>query len=212
MALPGQKETVMPLTPASRSHTDRRLLRTRAIAATRAVTRVQGGIGKARTLIARFGRLLVVMGAGLALALSVSGTSAEAVTTMHVGLNIETYPGVSLDNNKYALNIDVLLPSNRWDGQGYINNGAVITLKVMGADTWSDDLQMGPYTYSVSNGLFADDDGIHLRLHLPATYDQLNEDWGTIDTAGDEIYIQATWIDGDGATINSRSNEVSGIF
>ena len=29
---------------------------------------------------------------------------------------------------------------------------------------------------------------------------------------GDEIYIQAKWIDGDGATINSRSNEVSGNF
>lgn len=205
----------MTLTPASRSHADRRLLRARAIATTpvRAITLGQGSAGgKARTMIARFGRRLVVVGASLALALSVSATSAEAVTRMDVALDIETFPGVSVDNNKYSVNIDVFLPSNRFDGQGYINNGAVIKLKVMGADTWDDDLLIGPLTFSKSNGLFAQDDGIHLRLNLPASYDQLNEDWGSIDTAGDEIYIQATWIDGDGGTINSRSNQVSGIF
>ena len=69
---------------------------------------------------------------------------------------------------------------------------------------------MGPFTYSRSNGLFAQDDGIHLRTTISATFSQLNED--TFPEVGDEIYIQAKWIDGDGATINSRSNEVSGNF
>jgi hypothetical protein len=167
---------------------------------------------RARTRVARFGRMLVAAGAVLAATLAVSASPAAAVTRMDVSLNIETHYGASTDNNTYYMNIDVHLPSNRYDGQGYINNGAKITLWVMGADTFSDDLQMGPFTYTVSNGLFATDDGIHLRLHMFATYDQLNEVWGAIDTAGDEIFISARWVDGAGATINSRSNEVSGIF
>jgi hypothetical protein len=205
----------MTFIPTFRSHIDRLQEASAAVATTPAhVTPVGkgGGAGKAGMLFARFGRRLVVAGVVLVAALSMSGTPAAAVTTMNVALTIETHPGPSVDNNSYTVHIDVFLPSNGWDGQGYINNGAVIKLWVMGADTFSDDLLMGPLTFSGSNGLFAQDDGIHLRLHLPATYDQLNEDWGSIDTAEDEIYIKARWIDGDGATINSRSNEVSGIF
>ena len=202
----------MTLAPASCIH-DRRRRRSLAIgtAPVRAISGGRGGpVEKRRTLMVRLGRRLVVVGAVLGLVLIVSSTPAAAVTTMNAGLNIETFPGVSLDNNKYALNVDVLLPSNRWDGQGYINNGAVIRLKVMGADPGSDDFLMGPFTYSRSNGLFAQDDGIHLRTTISATFSQLNED--TFPEVGDEIYIQAKWIDGDGATINSRSNEVSGNF
>ncbi|GAA1625722.1 hypothetical protein GCM10009733_022990 [Nonomuraea maheshkhaliensis] len=159
----------------------------------------------------RLGRRLAAAGAGLALALSVATLPAAAVTEMHVGLSIETFPGPSHDNNTYAVNIDVWLPSNRYDGQGYINNGARVELRVMGRDTWFDNLQMGPYTYR-RGPLYADDNGIHLRVRLPATHDQLNEDWGSLDTAGDEIFVRARWVDGAGDTITSESNQVNGVF
>jgi hypothetical protein len=203
----------MTFTPPSRSRIEGRLRRAGAIATApiRSITRGNGDAGrKPRTLLASFGRLLAVAGVVLSLGLSLSGAPAAAVTTMNVRLHIETFPGVSLDNNKYRLDVDVFLPSNLWDGQGYINNGAKIQLNVMGADSWFDDHLLGPYTYARSNGLFAQDDGIHLRVSIWATFGQLNED--TFPEVDDEIYIQAKWIDGAGATINSKSNEVSGNF
>jgi len=152
----------------------------------------------------------MIAGAVVALGLSMSTGPAAAITDMYVGLSIQTFPGVSLDNNKYGLDVDVYLPSNMWDGQGYINNGAVIQIKVMGEDTWDDDFLMGTYYYSRSNGLFAQDDGIHLRIRINATFHQLNED--TFPEVNDEIYIDARWVDGGGATIHSRSGNVVGNF
>ena len=130
---------------------------------------------------------------------------------MTVRLDIDTHPGPSHDNNTYTVRIDVHLPTTRSDAEALINNGASIKLRVMGEDTWSDDTQIGPLTYTRGR-IFAQNDGIHLRVSLAATHDQLNEDWGAIDTAGDEIYVKATWLDGTGTSLTKRSNKVTGRF
>jgi hypothetical protein len=118
--------------------------------------------------------------------------------------------------NYYWVAVEGLIPMNQWDAQGYINNGATMELRLWGAD-WpdGDDLQYGPYFWGGGSGggsgqLWADVDGIHFfrTVLLPASY--LNED--SSPRSGDELYVDAKFIDGDGASRHVHTNEVSGNF
>ncbi|MGW0810375.1 hypothetical protein [Nonomuraea sp. NPDC002799] len=151
-------------------------------------------------------RTIAVTCASLAMVAGLSAGPANAVTEIHCQLGISFY---NPEQDTWLVQISVHLPTNRFDGVGYVVNGARIQLKVYGQDTFSDDFLFGAGTYSGLSSLVVDDDGIHLSVALPPiTSDSLDEDWAD----SDEVYATAKWIDGDGGTLQTRSNVVRGSF
>jgi hypothetical protein len=93
------------------------------------------------------------------------------------------------------------------EAQNLLNSGHKIVLRVWGEDTFSDDLQIGPYnatsfTSPVSNGL-----EFH-KVLIGVKNSRLNEDWGR-----DELYVGARLVDSRGRTVRSfETNRQYGNF
>ena len=99
---------------------------------------------------------------------------------------------------------------NQWDADGYINNGAQMELRIYGDDPHFDNLQFGPYG-GVS--LLGTPDGIKFHRSARISCGYLNEDHGWYDGGpGDEIYVNAKFIDGDGGVRQVNTNIVKGTF
>lgn len=138
-------------------------------------------------------------------------TPAHAASQITASLSItRTTSGPAL----YNLRTLVKLPMSRADADGYLSNGARIELRFYGDDPAFDNLLIGPITYVRSaTGLSSTDAGIVLDARwqeAPGSW--LNEDDGFFDGRTDEIYVTARWVDGDGATLQAKSNVVTGIF
>jgi hypothetical protein len=118
--------------------------------------------------------------------------------------------------NYYWLAVEGLIPMSQWDAQGYINNGATMELRLWGAD-WpdGDDFLYGPYFWGGGSGggsgqMWADAAGLHFFRTVLLPGSTLNEDSGP--RSQDEIYVDAKFIDGDGASSHAHTNEVDGYF
>ena len=98
-----------------------------------------------------------------------------------------------------------VVPMSRAEAQGLINSGHRIVLRLWGEDTFSDDLQMGPYNATIH----ATDKGLEFhKVRLQIDDDVLDEDWGT-----DELYVGMRLVNGNGATIRTgETNRVNGNF
>ena len=155
----------------------------------------------------------------------------------NVGINIDGTPttGGRWDNAW----INVHLPMNQGDALGYIINGATITIRCWGDDSFSDDdlLRSDRYVYSGDgsgryylpganvvvegvNRLYADAYGVNLTAIISYKYNSgghahpfkgFNEDVFP-DGDGDEVFCKATWTDGDGDTLAGFTNVVRGRF
>ena len=164
-----------------------------------------------KAALARIGRVLAVFGLAAATSVTVAPAPAHAATILNVTHSI-TIP------NQIRHQIDVHLPMNRWDAQGYLNNGARIEVGCWGADLIDDDRIpdcpasgfTGTVTYFVNSpGVFADDTGVHLIIvNFFDVGNQLNED----PADRDEIYVHARWIDADGGTLNTISSQLKGWY
>ncbi|XVQ89521.1 hypothetical protein ACQP2K_19525 [Microbispora siamensis] len=141
-----------------------------------------------------------------------AGTPAQAATQITASLTIT--PSAPPDPALFNVAVLVKVPMNLYDANGYLNNGARIELRFYGEDEFSDNLLLGPITYVKSAvGLSATEEGIRLLARMqerPGSW--LNEDDGFFDGVTDEIYVRARFVDGDGGTIQARSNTVKGIF
>ncbi len=135
---------------------------------------------------------------------------AQAATQITASLTITRSAGLGL----FDVRVLVKVPMNLYDANGYLNNGARIELRFYGEDPVSDDFLVGPITYVRSaTGLSATEQGIRLAAswqEAPGSW--LNEDDGLAEGVTDEIYVRARFVDGDGGTIQARSNTVTGIF
>ncbi|MEO3859503.1 hypothetical protein [Acrocarpospora sp. B8E8] len=140
--------------------------------------------------------------------LSLIGSSAQAATviTATLGIDFNPPPGPALINADSVTHIE----TNLYDGVGYLNNGARIELRYYGDDPGSGDaLLVGPLVYyNGTPGLYVDDNGIWLEHLLQVPASVFNEDDSWFNRT-DEIYLRATFIDGDGGTIRDDSNVVS---
>jgi hypothetical protein len=112
----------------------------------------------------------------------------------------------------YDMRVFVVVPMNRIDAEGYLWNNARIEVRVYGDDPGSDSVIYGPKLYWRINGLVATDYGVVLDLYWqepPGSWMNEDDSWGN---RGDEIYAKATWVDGDGATLQTTSGVISGLF
>lgn len=180
----------------------------------------------------------MVLAAGLALMASTLGSPAPAATEISASLGLYV-------NDRYGTNawdnawINVRLPMNRYDAQGYIGGGARIEIRCWGDDYFFDDdlFRDDKYIYTGTTGdlywipgseswvsgvnrLYADDYGVRLTAVISykrfsgshsSPYKGFNEDiFPESDT--DEIYCDAVWTDGDGGRIGTFTNLVKGTF
>lgn len=149
------------------------------------------------------GRAVVLGGAAIVMTFAVSaGPANAAIGPGAAELTISPYsPGYH--------NVAVFgkVSMSQAEAQNLLNSGHKIVLRVWGEDTFSDDLQIGPYTATsftspVSNGL-----EFH-KVLLAINDNRLNEDWGR-----DELYVGARLVDSRGRTVRSfETNRVNGYF
>jgi hypothetical protein len=159
----------------------------------RMTTKIRNAIGRAVVL----GAAAVVMTFGASAApanAAVGPGAAEFIVTPHK-------PGYH--------NVAVFgkISGSQSEAQGLLDSGHKVVLRVWGEDTFSDDLQIGPYnatsyTSPVSGGL-----EFH-RVLIGINDSRLNEDWGR-----DELYVGARLVDSRGRTVRSfETNRVTGYF
>lgn len=188
-----------------------------------------------RRPLARIVRAVAVAVAALALTLGPAGPPAHAATTIYayLGINID---GIYLPNDGQIYSnawINVHLPMNQYDAQGYINNGARIEIECWGDDSVFDDILTYGYvatgegtgdyylhgagvTVHGVNRLYADASGVSLTAIIGAPRHKaplwgFNED-NQYPEVTDEVYCKVTWIDGDGAKLTATTNVTKGDF
>jgi len=113
----------------------------------------------------------------------------------------------------YDMRVFVVVPMNRVDAEGYLWNNARIEVRIYGDDSGSNDpVIYGPKIYWRINGLVATDFGVVLDLYWqepPGSWMNEDDSW---TNRVDEIYARATWVDGDGGTLQATSGVITGIF
>ena len=161
----------------------------------------------------KLARTLLLGGATVAMTVGLASAPAQAATGMSAHLTIQK------ENNENAcwVGTEGLIPMNQYDAQGYINNGAKMELRIYGDDPSYDNLQYGPYfnggsTAGGSAQFYAAADGIHFFRTVRISCGYLNEDNGWYEGSGDEIYVNAKFIDGDGGVRQVNTNVVKGTF
>nr|WP_062330551.1 hypothetical protein [Herbidospora sakaeratensis] len=154
-------------------------------------------------------RLAAVIVAGVGVVgLTTAPAQAATVITAHLEIGFNT--GVPAAR---TINLNVHVPMNEYDANGYLIHGARIQVRFYGSDPGTDPMIYGPITwYKDDYGLTAGPDGIHLDYGWEVPQGSfLNEDSGVANN-GDEVYIVAKFIDGDGATISANSNTEEGLY
>ncbi len=160
---------------------------------------------------ASWSRRLLTSFAATGIACAMAGSPAQAASSMQARLNITAAGGDVL------LNVNVLVPTSQWDAQGYINNGAEISIDCFGDDPVFDEALWIPnrgwtalFGKNHSNPLFATQEGVRANLSVRSTGipSWLNEDAGDKD----EVYCKAEWEDVDGGHLKVNTNIVSGWF
>jgi hypothetical protein len=141
--------------------------------------------------------------------LGVLTVPAKAATEMVMTFSVNrTTSGPAM----YDMRVFVVLPMNRIDAEGYLWNNARIEIRIYGDDPGTDPVIYGVRIYHRLNGVVATDFGVVLDLYWqepPGSW--MNED-DSYGNRGDEIYAKATWVDGDGGTLNRTSGVITGLF
>ncbi|WP_061290817.1 hypothetical protein [Herbidospora cretacea] len=142
--------------------------------------------------------------------IALATTPAQAATVITAHLEIGFNTGVPAAR---TINLSVHVPMNEYDANGYLIHGGRIQVRFYGSDSGTDPMIYGPITwYKDDYGLTAGPDGIRLDYGWEVPQGSfLNEDSGWANN-GDEVYIVAKFIDGDGATISAESNIEEGIY
>ncbi|TKK87158.1 hypothetical protein FDA94_18755 [Herbidospora galbida] len=135
---------------------------------------------------------------------------AQAATVITAHLEIGFNTGVPAAR---TINLSVHVPMDEYDANGYLIHGGRIQVRFYGSDSGTDPVIYGPVTwYRGDYGLTAGPDGIRLDYGWEVPQGSfLNEDDSWVNN-GDEVYIVAKFIDGDGATITAESNIEEGIY
>jgi hypothetical protein len=158
----------------------------------------------------RAAQMIITFGVALAMAFAVTTPPASAATEIFAHLQVLSFQAPSPVTHEFK--VDVHVPMNRQDAEGYLWNGAYIALNFW-AEDWIDDDELYYgwfYFYRTTPGIYVQDDGIHLSARIPTTCDVLDED--PFPESGDEVYVEAFFIDGDGHQIRTVSNVVSGSW
>jgi hypothetical protein len=141
--------------------------------------------------------------------LGVLTVPAKAATEIHMAFSVtRTTSGPAM----YNVQVLVVVPMTRADAEGYLWNHARIEVRIYGDDPGTDPVIYGPTLHFRTSGLEATDAGVVLDLYWqepPGSW--MNED-DSYANWGDEIYAKATWVDGDGATLQTRSGVITGLF
>jgi hypothetical protein len=166
------------------------------------------------SILKKITRAVAVVAVAGGVTVGLAAGSAQAATGMTAQLTIQKEGG---GTNACWVATEGLIPMNQYDAQGYINNGARMELRIYGDDPSFDNLQYGPYWYGGSTAggypqLWAASDGIHYFRTIRISCGYLNEDSGWYEGSGDEIYVNAKFIDGGGASRSKNTNVVSGTF
>lgn len=142
--------------------------------------------------------------------IALATTPAQAATVITAHLEIGFNTGVPAAR---TINLSVHVPMNEYDANGYLIHGGRIQVRFYGSDSGTDPMIYGPITwYRDDYGLTAGPDGIRLDYGWEVPQGSfLNEDSGWANN-GDEVYIVAKFIDGDGVTISAESNIEEGIY
>lgn len=158
-------------------------------------------------------RMAAATAVAAGLTFGLGAVPAQAGPSMSTNLEIRPYPYYGSNTGKYWVTTWGLIPMNQYDAQGYINNGARMELRLWGAD-WpdGDDFLKGPYFTANEGGgpgqMWADWDGLHFSHSVIVSRSVLNED----SNSGDEIYVNAKFIDGGGGVRQKNSGEVHGSY
>lgn len=180
-------------------------------------------------------RIAVVIAAALAAVAGSLSSPANAATQISASLGLYVNGTTNAWDNAW---VNVRLPMNQYDAQGYIDNGAQIEIRCWGDDTFfDDDLFLddkyvftgdgtGRYWVPGSeilvtgvNRLYADAYGVQLTAVISYRHNSgpnwpftgFNED-GFPDSDLDEIYCNALWTDGDGGRLGAFTGVVKGYF
>ncbi|GIH97428.1 hypothetical protein ACFFMN_28830 [Planobispora siamensis] len=143
-------------------------------------------------------------------AIGLTTTPAQAATEITAQLEIGFNTGVPAAR---TITLSVHVPMNEYDANGYLIHGGRIQVRFYGSDPGTDQVIYGPITwYRGDHGLTAGPDGIRLNYTWEVPQGSfLNED-DSFGNRGDEVYITAKFIDGDGGTISDDSDIEEGIF
>jgi hypothetical protein len=142
--------------------------------------------------------------------LGLATPSAQAATVINAHLSIvpNPPPGPGVFNADSVIHV----LTNEYDGVGYMNNGARIELRFFADDPGGDSLLRGPLVFRKdSPGLYVNEEGIWLENQLQVLPGAFNEDDSWFNRT-DEIYMNARFIDGAGATIQVNSNMQTGLY
>ncbi len=155
---------------------------------------------------------------------SVLGATPAEAKAMSAKLTI-TGHAEPKSGGKYRVYINTLVPMNKYDADGYINNGARMEVTFYQDDPDSENFNSipafsaGGHTRTwrrYSTGLLTSEKGIHLSLSLLVPGSVLNEDKGHFNTlignTRDEIYYKVVFIDGDDRYSSKKSNIATGYF
>ena len=149
------------------------------------------------------GRAVVLGGAAIVITLGVSAAPAKA----DIGPGAAEFTVPPHKPGYHNVSVFGKVSMSQTEAQDLIDSGHKVVLRVWGEDTFSDDLQIGPYnatslTSPVSNGL-----EFH-KVLIGVNDNRLNEDWGR-----DELYVGARLVDSRGKTVRSfETNRVRGYF
>jgi hypothetical protein len=158
----------------------------------------------------RAAQAIITCSLALALAFGVMTPPANAATEIFAHLQVLAFQAPTPVTHEFK--VDVHVPMNRQDAEGYLWNGAYIALDFWADDPIDDDeLYYGWfYFFRTTPGIYVQDDGLHLSVRIPTDCDVLNED--PFPELGDEVYVEAYFVDGDGHQISTESNVVSGSW
>lgn len=159
--------------------------------------------------------------AAVAIGLTAGAAPATAAPTQN-GANLQIYPDPANSAN-VRITVDGVFRMSEYDAHGFINNintGAKpggIVYYYNADDPGQNDVSVTGSRFFPGAGvhdggyLRAESDGIHYRQEISVPKGELNEDPNYFDD-NDEIYVQASFIDGDGVARLQTSNVITSIF
>lgn len=156
------------------------------------------------TLIRNFSRVAAaaMIAVGITVGLALPAQAATGVSHLNI---------FKKDSKTYEVRVSAHFGMGQAQGNDYLARGARIELRIYGDDPSYDNLRMGPY--KGTGDPWTEPSGVHLNSSVIVNSGVLNEDSGWYEGAGDEIYVTAKFIAGDGRLIaESKTNVVEGKY
>lgn len=163
--------------------------------------------------VRRFFARVATIGVFVAIAIGIAAAPAMAATPTHAHLSI-----TSAGSGYSKVAVSGVFAMSQADAQGFIYNigNGGMEYRIMGFDFSGHDRRFtyygGPAMPGTHAGgwLYAGTEGIHFYREVVVSNSVLNEDTGWTDGPGDEIFVNARFVDGDGGVRAVDSNQVKG--